>query len=117
MAALAEMKCTVCKAGDDPLEESQIEKYHEDVPEWSVIKEDGVKKLRRVFKFENFEDALDFTNEVGKLAEEEGHHPILQTEWGKVTVTWWTHEIDGLHKNDFVMAAKCDKAYVEGEYE
>ena len=73
--------------------------------------------MKRVFKFEDFEDALDFTNEVGDLAEEEGHHPILQTEWGKVTVTWWTHKIDGLHKNDFVMAAKCDEAYAEEEYE
>ncbi len=117
MAALAEMKCTACRAGENPLEVSQIEKYHEDIPEWSLSNEDGVEKLRRTYKFEDFNHALDFTNEVGKLAEEEGHHPIIQTEWGGVTVTWWTHKIDGLHKNDFLMAAKCDEVYKEGKNE
>ena len=117
MAALRKLKCTVCKSGDDPLKEAKIKEYHEQIPDWSVIQKDGVKKIRRQFSFENFASALEFTNEVGELAEEEDHHPMIQTEWGRVTVTWWTHKIDGLHENDFIMAAKCDEAYEEGDYE
>ena len=69
------------------------------------------KRLRRVFSFDDFAQALEFTNRVGALAEEEGHHPALLTEWGRTTVTWWTHKIRGLHRNDFVMAAKTAVLY------
>jgi 4a-hydroxytetrahydrobiopterin dehydratase len=81
------------------------------VPDWEVVEQAGVKRLERVFKFKNFAQALDFTNRVGTLAEAEDHHPALLTEWGKVTVTWWTHAIGGLHRNDFVMAAKTHDLY------
>ena len=60
---------------------------------------------------EDFAEALEFTNDVGAIAEEEGHHPAILTEWGRVTVTWWTHKIRGLHRNDFIMAAKTDQIY------
>ena len=70
-----------------------------------------MRNLERVFKWKNFVQALAFTNRVGELAEEEGHHPALLTEWGKVTVTWWTHKIKGLHRNDFIMAARTDQLY------
>jgi 4a-hydroxytetrahydrobiopterin dehydratase len=73
------------------------------------VERKGTKRLERTFKFENFAQALSFTNKVGEQAEEEGHHPALLTEWGKVTVTWWTHKIGGLHRNDFIMAAKTDE--------
>jgi 4a-hydroxytetrahydrobiopterin dehydratase len=66
-------------------------------------------QLERVFLFKNFKHALAFTNAVGEIAEAEGHHPGLLTEWGKVTVTWWSHSIKGLHRNDFIMAARTDK--------
>jgi 4a-hydroxytetrahydrobiopterin dehydratase len=69
------------------------------------------RRLRRIFSFDDFAQALEFTNKVGVLAEEEGHHPALLTEWGRTTVTWWTHKIRGLHRNDFVMAAKTDVLY------
>jgi 4a-hydroxytetrahydrobiopterin dehydratase len=71
----------------------------------------GVQQLERVFAFDTFADALQFTDAVGQLAETEGHHPALLTEWGKVTVTWWTHTIGGLHRNDFILAAKTDTLY------
>ena len=67
---------------------------------------DGIKRLRRVFSFDDFGQALDFTSRVGELAEAEGHHPALLTEWGQTTVSWWTHKIKGLHRNDFIMAAR-----------
>ena len=81
------------------------------MPEWELAEVDGVKRLRRVFAFDDFASALEFTNRVGAAAEEEGHHPALLTEWGRVTVSWWTHKIKGLHRNDFVMAAKTDQLY------
>ncbi|MBI3740755.1 MAG: 4a-hydroxytetrahydrobiopterin dehydratase, partial [Chloroflexi bacterium] len=70
-----------------------------------------IKRLERVFKFKNFADALAFTNKIGAMAEEEGHHPVIITDWGRVTVTWWTHKIKGLHQNDFIAAAKTDRLY------
>ena len=69
--------------------------------------------VTRIFHFPSFADALAFTNRVGVLAEEEAHHPALLTEWGQVTVTWWTHKIRGLHRNDFIMAAKTDALAAE----
>jgi 4a-hydroxytetrahydrobiopterin dehydratase len=77
---------------------------------WRVVEREGIARLERVFAFPDFAQALAFTNRVGALAEAEGHHPALLTEWGRVTVTWWTHAIRDLHRNDFVMAAKTDAA-------
>ena len=79
------------------------------VPEWSLVTRDGIERLERVFTFANFAAALDFTNRVGALAEVEDHHPAILTEWGRVTVAWWTHVVGGLHRNDFVMAAQTDR--------
>jgi 4a-hydroxytetrahydrobiopterin dehydratase len=76
--------------------------------EWMVVEKDGVQQLVREFTFKDFAQALAFTNRVGAIAEEAGHHPALLTEWGRVTVSWWTHKVRGLHRNDFVMAAKTD---------
>jgi 4a-hydroxytetrahydrobiopterin dehydratase len=108
---LRELKCVPCRGGDPSLTGDQIQELQPQVPEWDVVERDGVKRLERVFKFRNFKDALAFTVKVGDLAEAEDHHPTLTTEWGKVTVTWWTHVIKGLHQNDFVMAAKTDQIY------
>jgi 4a-hydroxytetrahydrobiopterin dehydratase len=79
------------------------------LPEWNLVDDAGTPKLVRVFTFKDFQDALDFTNRVGQLAESEGHHPALLTEWGKVTVSWWTHAIGGIHLNDLIMATKTEK--------
>jgi 4a-hydroxytetrahydrobiopterin dehydratase len=78
------------------------------VPAWRREFHDGVEKLIREFYFVEFKDAFDFTYKLASLAERESHHPGLLTEWGKVTVYWWTHKINGLHLNDFIMAAKTD---------
>ena len=108
MTDLKELKCVPCRGGVPPLDDLQIALFMPQVPEWQVIEVDGIKRLQRTFKLKNFADALAFTNQVGALAEAEDHHPTLVTEWGKVTVTWWTHKIKGLHQNDFIMAAKTD---------
>jgi len=80
-----------------------------EVPEWDVVEREGIPRLERVFRFPDFRGALAFTQRVGELAESEHHHPALLTEWGRVTVTWWTHKIRGLHRNDFIMAAKTER--------
>ncbi len=108
MDDLRQMKCVRVPAGVPALDKAQIASYKPQVPDWQVLEVDGVPSLQRVFKFKNFAEALAFTNKVGALAEAEDHHPALLTEWGKVTVTLWTHSIKGLHLNDFIMAAKTD---------
>jgi 4a-hydroxytetrahydrobiopterin dehydratase len=113
METLVEQRCTACRGGEPTLTDEEIAALTPQVPDWEVIERDGIKRLRRVFRFKSFADALAFTNRVGALAEAEGHHPAILTEWGRVTVTWWTHKIKGLHRNDFIMAAKTDRAYAE----
>ena len=115
MDQLTQLKCTACRGDEPMLTDTQIAELHPQVPNWQVVERDGIKRLERAFKFDNFVHALAFTNKVGELAEEEGHHPAILTEWGRVTVTWWTHKIKGLHQNDFIMAAKSDQAYASSE--
>jgi len=108
------MKCTACLGGEPVLTDGEIADLSKQVQSWSVVeKEKGIKAIQRTFRFKDFVGALAFTNMLGELAESEGHHPAILTEWGKVTVTWWTHKIKGLHKNDFIMAAKTDRLYVQ----
>lgn len=90
----------------------QAEQYLKDhVPEWEIFEVKGKNRLRRRFRFPDFGSALAFTLEVGRIAEDQDHHPRIVTQWGSVTVDWWTHAIGGLHENDFVMAAKTDRLY------
>jgi 4a-hydroxytetrahydrobiopterin dehydratase len=109
METLLQMKCVACRGDEPVLSDDEIVELLPQVPEWIVSERDGIKCLERVFKFHNFAQALAFTNQVGEMAEEQGHHPAILTEWGKVTVTWWTHKIKGLHQNDFITAAKTDQ--------
>jgi 4a-hydroxytetrahydrobiopterin dehydratase len=111
VSELSQMKCTACRGDEPTLTNAEIEELRPQVPEWQVVEREGVKRLERAFGFKNFAEALAFTNGVGERAEEEGHHPALLTEWGRVTVTWWTHKIGGLHQNDFIMAARTDELF------
>lgn len=108
---LANMQCEPTRKDSQALDENQIQMYLAQVPEWHRVEKEGIPRLTRQYTFKNFVQALAFTNMVGELAEEQDHHPLLVTEWGRVTVTWWTHVIKGLHLNDFIMAARCDRAY------
>ena len=114
MSTLAQQRCVACRKGEPSLTDAAIAELHPQLPEWQIVERDGIKRLERVFTFKNFAQALAFTNKVGEIAEVEGHHPALVTEWGKVTVTWWTHVIRGLHRNDFIMAAKTDQVAAQG---
>jgi 4a-hydroxytetrahydrobiopterin dehydratase len=111
MDNLKNKKCIPCRGDTPQASENEIRDYHKQVPDWEILEVDGVKRLNRAYRFKNFKQALDFTNQVGELAEKEDHHPLLMTEWGKVTVQFWTHIIGGLHQNDFIMAAKSDELY------
>lgn len=108
---LVQMKCVPCRGGEPTLTNAEISELVPQVPAWSVTERDGIKRLERTFRFRDFAEALSFTNRVGEIAEVEGHHPAIVTEWGRVTVTWWTHKIKGLHRNDFIMSAKTDVMY------
>jgi 4a-hydroxytetrahydrobiopterin dehydratase len=111
MTALANERCTACRRDSPSVSAEEIEALHPQTSEWELIDSESIPKLDRIFRFPDFARALEFTNGVGELAEEEGHHPRLTTEWGRVRVTWWTHKIRNLHRNDFVMAAKTDEIF------
>ncbi|MFC0444754.1 4a-hydroxytetrahydrobiopterin dehydratase [Pseudidiomarina halophila] len=110
MSDLKEQKCEACNAEAPKVTDEELAELMREIPEWTPVTRDGVMQLEREFKFKNFKQALAFTVKIGAIAEDEAHHPTLVTEWGKVTVTWWTHSINGLHKNDFIMAARTDEA-------
>lgn len=112
MNALKSERCVACRRDAPQVTAAEIEELKPQVPHWELVERAGIHRLERVFRFANFVDALAFTSRVGELAEHEGHHPAILTEWGRVTVTWWTHKIRGLHRNDFIMAAKTDALVV-----
>ncbi len=104
---LSRLQCIPCRGGVEPLVKPAVSEYRKQLSDgWQII--DG-KKLQKEFKFKNFREALDFTNNVGQLAEQQGHHPDIALSWGKVSVLLWTHKIGGLHENDFILAAAIDR--------
>ncbi|HEY0590532.1 MAG TPA: 4a-hydroxytetrahydrobiopterin dehydratase [Thermoanaerobaculia bacterium] len=107
MSDLASLKCIPCRGGVPPMQEPDISRYQERLGGgWEVVRG---HHLRKELRFRDFAEALAFTNRVGAIAEEQGHHPDIELSWGKVVVTIWTHKIDGLTESDFVLAAKIDK--------
>jgi 4a-hydroxytetrahydrobiopterin dehydratase len=104
--SLAEKHCVPCRGGVPPLKGEELLKMLTQVTGWTVIDE---HHLQKDYKFPDFRMALAFVNEVGAIAEAEGHHPDLYLAWGKVQVKTWTHKIDGLTESDFILAAKIDE--------
>ena len=111
MTSLADGQCVACRPGAPPVGDDEATTLLREIPEWRVVERDGIRRLERVYTFPDFLTALAFTNAVGEIAERAEHHPALTTEYGRVAVAWWTHTIRGLHRNDFVMAAKTDRVY------
>ena len=114
MTKLSRQECEACRADATAVTESEMAELRPQIPQWNLLS-NGVRKLQRVFRFKNFARAMAFTVQIGELAESAGHHPAILTEWGKVTVTWWTHAIHGLHRNDFIMAAKTDALFATAD--
>ena len=109
MTTLSQQQCEACRADAPKISDEELRELMPKIPDWEVIVIDGVMQLRREYRFPNFIDAIAFSNRVGEIAEEAGHHPAILIEWGKVTVNWWSHKIKGLHKNDLIMAARTDE--------
>jgi 4a-hydroxytetrahydrobiopterin dehydratase len=112
MHDLKNQQCIACMPDSPMLTTVEMADLVKQLPDWEIIEINGVKRLVREFKFRDFIEALAFTNSVAEIAESEGHHPAILTEWGSVEVSWWSHKIKGLHQNDFVMAAKTDAIYI-----
>lgn len=111
MEDLIESRCTACRGGEPSLTDVEIAALRLQVPGWSVTSKDGVQRIERTYRFSDFKAAMAFADRVGELAEREGHHPDLHIGWGRVTVETWTHAIGGLHRNDFILAAKADQLF------
>ena len=113
MQELTQMKCVACNKDSPIVTDEEISELKPIIPDWELLEVNGVDRLENSYRFRNFVDAMAFSIQVGIISEEEGHHPAILTEWGTVKISWWTHKIKGLHKNDFIMAAKTDQLYSE----
>jgi 4a-hydroxytetrahydrobiopterin dehydratase len=111
MDELAKLHCSPIGATTPRLNDQDVNQLKAKLPGWVTYEKKPELRLEKVYEFEDFRKAIAFTNQVAQVANEENHHPALLTEWGKVTVTWWTHKIKGLHQNDFIMAAKTEQIY------
>lgn len=111
MSELSQQHCEACRADAPKVTDEELRELMPKIPDWEVIVIDDIMRLTRDFKFGNFVEAMSFANRVGEIAEDANHHPAILTEWGKVNVTWWTHKIKGLHKNDLIMAARTDDVF------
>ncbi|MDC1150749.1 4a-hydroxytetrahydrobiopterin dehydratase [Gammaproteobacteria bacterium] len=108
MSNLVSSSCEACRIDAPSVSDDEASELIKEIEGWHLI-DDGVKKLKKEFSFSNYPDSVDFSNKVADMSEQENHHPQIILEWGKVTVIWWSHKIKGLHKNDFICAAKTDK--------
>lgn len=106
---LSKGNCEACRIDAPKVTNSEIESLMPQIPSWSILENDDIKRLVCSFAFLDYDQTVNFANSVTKLAEEEDHHPEIIIEWGKVTVSWWSHKIKGLHMNDFICAAKTDE--------
>jgi len=116
MSGLTQASCAPCRTGAPTLTDQETVHYRKQTPDWNVVEREGIKRIERTFAFKDFRQAMDFTAAVGELAEREGHHPDIHLSWGKVRVETWTHKIQGLHENDFILAAKTDELYLKSPH-
>ena len=108
--SLAREQFEICRPDSPKVTGDEARGLLAELPGWEIVVRDGMEQLAGDFEFADFAQALAFTNRVGALAEAANHHPAITTEWGRVNVRWWTHSIGGLHRNDFIMAARAGRA-------
>jgi 4a-hydroxytetrahydrobiopterin dehydratase len=113
MANLAQEQCTPCTTDTPSLSEAEVKELWLETPMWEVVEEDGGKRIRRTFEMPAFAQAVAFTVHVARLAEEANHHPTITLKYRDVIVEWFTHTLNDVHRNDFIMAARSDAAYLE----
>jgi 4a-hydroxytetrahydrobiopterin dehydratase len=109
MTTLAEKTCVPCRGGVPPLKGKELADLYKQLPEWAHWNVVNEHHITRTYTFPDFKSALNFVNQAGAIAEEQGHHPDIFLAWGKVEITLWTHKVDGLTESDFIMAAKYDR--------
>ena len=109
MTSLSQRTCEACTPASKALSQEQCTALLQQLTGWQQVSAVGVAQLSKSYLFGNFNQALAFSNQIGRISDEQNHHPALLTEWGKVTVNWWTHALSGLHQNDFIMAARTDE--------
>lgn len=112
MVNLSDQSCEACRVDAPKLSEVEVRENLTNVDDWSLI-EKPIYQISKVYSFDDYQGAINFTNKLTDIANKEDHHPQIVLEWGKVTVFWWSHKIKGLHKNDFICAAKTDSLYLE----
>ncbi len=115
MSDLLKQQCEPISAQSEALSRTDVTGYMDKFEDWTVIDSGGELHLRREFKFPDFREAALFAYYVGQEADEQNHHPVIAVEYGKAVVTWWTHALNGLHRNDFIMAARTDDIYSRWE--
>ena len=108
MSDLASNTCEACRIDAPKVSDDEVNILLKEIDNWDLIHEE-VKQLKKTFSFSSYKESVDFSNKVSKMADIVDHHPTITLEWGKVTVVWWSHKIKGLHKNDFICAAKTDQ--------
>lgn len=108
MTELSKQVCEACMPDAPKVSDAEAQTLLNDLDGWQIVEKKAIPQLLKTYDFKNFVEAIAFTNKVGEIAEDDGHHPAILTEWGRVTVRWWSHKIKGLHKNDFIMAARTD---------
>ena len=108
MSDLVTESCEACRADAPKVSDEELAELIKEIPNWQPITEDNILRLRRTIEFKDYLSALEFTKSIAQMSEEEGHHPAILLEWGSVEITWWSHKIKGLHRNDFIAAAKTD---------
>lgn len=111
MPELQHLHCEACDKSTTPLNDHEINELLPEVDGWQVINDQGINKLTRQFNTKNYGRSIAFSNAVAELADSVNHHPLMVVEYGSVTVVWWSHNIKGLHKNDFIMAAKTSSLF------
>jgi 4a-hydroxytetrahydrobiopterin dehydratase len=113
MTQLADESLNQQSGRQGQLPPSELRNMTAALPDWHPLVVDGVARLHKVYRFADFASALAFSNRVGELAEAQDHHPAILTEWGKVSISWWTHSLGGIHRNDAIMAARTDRLFAE----
>ena len=111
MSKLSNLSCESCSSGAKTLLKSEIKYLLPEITDWKLITEANIQKLKCIFITKNYTKSIAFVNAIAKLVEEADHHPLLIVEYSRVSVFWWSHKIKGLHKNDFIMAAKTTKLF------
>jgi 4a-hydroxytetrahydrobiopterin dehydratase len=111
MSQLGSERCVACRSDSPKVTQEEINKLLPEIPDWQIIREKDIPQLTRLFSFKGFSVPVDFTMAIALLAKEQGHHPRIILEWGKVSISWWTHKIRNLHRNDFIMAKKTDDIF------